>query len=92
MADAMVTARMPQAKKEAGAKVLAQMGSSASQFINNAYDYLIQHGDSPFNAQPHDQALSAERIGLALAQVESMCLPASNRFAAMTPNPTPGPV
>ena len=84
MTDAMVTARMPQAKKEAGAKVLAQMGSSASQFINSAYDYLIEHGASPFEAQSDGSAPSAERIRLALAQVNDMCLPASNRFARMT--------
>lgn len=84
MADAMVTARMPQAKKDAGAKVLAQIGSSASQFINSAYDYLIQHGASPFEAKPDDSAPSAERITQALSQVEDMCLPNSNRFSTMS--------
>lgn len=83
MADAMVTARMPQAKKEAGAKILAQTGSSASQFINSAYDYLIQHGASPFEAKPADAPPSAELIKRALAQIEGMCLPAGNRFASM---------
>ena len=84
MGDAMVTARMPQAKKDAGGRVLSQIGSSASQFINSAYDYLIQHGTSPFQTQEEEGELSAERIAHALAQVEGMCLPASNRFATMS--------
>ena len=84
MGDAMVTARMPQAKKDAGNQVLGRIGCSASQFINSAYDYLIQHGSSPFCAQEGNGVLSAERIAQALAQVEDMCLPASNRFATMS--------
>ena len=85
MADAMVTARMPQAKKDAGNRVLEQLGSNASRFINSAYDYLIQHGMSPF-AEETAQApgLSAERLAEALAQIEAMSLPPDNRFRTMT--------
>ena len=85
MGDAMVTARMPQAKKDAGNQVLGRIGCSASQFINSAYDYLIQHGQSPFDVdETSGGALSAQDIAQALAQIDEMCLPASNRFAAMT--------
>ena len=84
MNDAMVTARMPQAKKDAGGRVLEQMGSNASQFINSAYDYLIQHGVSPFVAREEAGVPSAEQIARALAQVEEMCLPAGNRFETMS--------
>ena len=34
MADAMVTARMSQEKKEAGNRVLEQLGTNASQVVN----------------------------------------------------------
>ena len=84
MSDAMVTARMPKAKKDAGNRVLGQLGYSTSQFINSAYDYLIQHGVSPFECdQAHAEIPSAELIAQALAKVDGMCLPESNRFAAM---------
>lgn len=85
MDDAMVTARMPQAKKDAGNRVLAQIGTNASSFINSAYDFLIKHGTSPFVTEDeHGGEASAERIAQALAQIEDMCLPADNRFAAMS--------
>ena len=84
MSDAMVTARMPQAKKDAGNRVLGNMGMSASQFINSAYDYLIQRGASPFSEPEGVEAPYTERIAQALAAVEDMSLPASNRFAAMS--------
>lgn len=84
MNDAIITARMPKAKKEAGNRVLEQLGSSTSQFVNSAYDYLIRHGASPFAAPASNERVSAERIAAALAQVEGMCLPASNRFATMS--------
>ena len=84
MSDAMVTARMPQAKKDAGNRVLSQIGSSASQFINSAYDYLIQHGASPFAVEAEGSGVTRESIAEALERVEAMCLPASNRFATMS--------
>ena len=83
MSDTTVTARMTKAKKDAGNRVLEQMGTTASQFINSAYDYLVQNGSSPFETKG-EGVLSAERIAMALEQVEDMCLPASNRFATMS--------
>ena len=41
MADAMVTARMSQEKKEAGNRVLEQLGTNASQVVNRLYDYVL---------------------------------------------------
>ena len=85
MADSMVTARMPQAKKDAANKVLDKLGISASRFINNAYDYLIKHGSSPFDSvEEQEDGMSVDRLRQALAQVEDMCLPESNRFATMS--------
>ena len=85
MPDSMVTARMPQAKKDAGNKVLEKIGISTSRFINSAYDYLIKHGSSPFEStEEQEGGVSADRLQQALGQIEGMCLPASNRFAAMS--------
>lgn len=46
--DAMVTARMPIGKKEAGNAILQQLGMSASQVINELYDYIISNRATPF--------------------------------------------
>ncbi len=46
--DAMVTARMPQGKKEAAAQVLKELGLTASQVINELFDLLIATRKVPF--------------------------------------------
>ena len=48
VADAMVTARMSQEKKQEAGKVLEGLGMSASQVINKLYDYLVQNKSLPF--------------------------------------------
>lgn len=48
--DAMVTARMPQGKKDAGNAILRQLGTSASQVINELYDYIILMRATPFGS------------------------------------------
>ena len=46
--DAMVTARMPQGKKEAGVEVLRSLGTTSSTVINELFDYLIARRELPF--------------------------------------------
>lgn len=41
MEDTLVSARMPRAKKEAVAVMLANMGSNATELINAAYDFVL---------------------------------------------------
>ena len=48
MADAMVTGRMSQQKKEAGGRVLKEAGLNASQAVNLLYDKLIEEGNAEF--------------------------------------------
>lgn len=48
MADAMVTARMTSDKKEAGNRVLEQLGTNASQAVNKLYDYVLENKELPF--------------------------------------------
>ena len=45
--DAMVTARVPVEIKKQGDRKLKQMGSSATELINDAYRYVIEHGALP---------------------------------------------
>lgn len=44
----MVTARMSPEKKEAGSRVLEQLGTNASQAVNRLYDYVIENKELPF--------------------------------------------
>ncbi|MCL1891512.1 MAG: RelB/DinJ family addiction module antitoxin [Coriobacteriia bacterium] len=80
--DAMVTARMPQGKKEVGNHILHELGTSPSQLINEVYDYVIKHKQLPL----HEEAcsLSSRSIQEALAFVDSIPLLASTRFSTMT--------
>lgn len=48
MDDAMVSARMSREKKAAGNRILAQLGTNASQAVNELYDYLIRNKKLPF--------------------------------------------
>jgi antitoxin component of RelBE/YafQ-DinJ toxin-antitoxin module len=79
--DGMVTGRMPQGKKETGNAVLANLGLNASAAINQLYDYLIEHGRLPFSER---ERLDKDEIISRIMLVDSIPLPAGNRFATMT--------
>jgi len=80
--DSMVTARMPQGKKETGNSVLRELGTNPSQLINDVYDYVIKNKSLPFkNKQDTFEQID---IHEALTFIKSIPLPASNRFATMT--------
>ena len=82
--DAMVTARMPVGKKEAGAEVLRGLGLSASQLINEVWDYLIARRQSPLSAIPAGSARDREAL-LAEAQAwaDGLSVPeAAERFSS----------
>lgn len=71
--DAMVTARMPVGKKEAGVEVLDALGTTASRVINELFDYLIEHGRTPFDVPAEqDGANRARRLREAVARVDSI--------------------
>lgn len=82
MADAMVTARMSQEKKEAGNRMLEQLGTNASQAVNRLYDYVLEKRQLPFPEQSEQRNYSQEKIAEALAWVDS--IPRRDRFSTMT--------
>ena len=45
--DAMVSARVPAEVKKQGDRMLKEMGSSATELVNSAYAYLLEHGSLP---------------------------------------------
>jgi len=77
MNDAMVTGRMPAAKKAAGGKVLARAGLNASQAINMLYDKLAEEQSADFLAhrkpEPHEWESAAKLI-------DSLHMPIDPRF------------
>lgn len=86
MADAMVTARMSQEKKDAGNRVLEKLGTNASQTINQLYDYLIQNGELPFPAQEESHEHTPEEIAEAVAWADDLVsrIAVPSRFATMS--------
>ena len=45
--DAMVTARVPVEVKERVGSILRDMGSSPTELVNAAYDYVLKYGKLP---------------------------------------------
>lgn len=82
MADAMVTARMSQEKKEAGNRMLEQLGTNASQAVNRLYDYVLEKKQLPFPEQQERRRYTQEEIAQAIAWVDS--IPRKDRFSTMT--------
>ena len=79
--DAMVTGRMSQAKKELGNQVLRELGTNASQAINELYDYVISRRALPFSVP--DEGREA-RLRAAVAAVDAVPkVVLDERFAAM---------
>lgn len=48
----LVSARVPQAKKDASKGVLASLGANTSDLINSAFDYLLERRELPTAAPP----------------------------------------
>ena len=82
MADAMVTARMSAEKKEAGNRMLEQLGTNASQAVNRLYDYVLEKKQLPFPEQQGRRKYTQEEIAQALAWVDS--IPRRDRFSTIT--------
>ena len=83
MDDAMVTGRMSQQKKEAGARVLGRFGLNASQAINLLYSRLIDEQDASFllGEQP---AITATEWQKAATFCDSLIDPRTSRFDSMS--------
>ena len=83
MDDAMVTARMSNRKKAAGAKVLAKAGLNASQAINLLYDKLEEEQSADFlthrKPEPREWESAAAFIDALASPV-----PINTRFDNMT--------
>ena len=72
MADAMVTARMSQEKKDEGNRVLAQLGTNASQAVNRLYDYVLERRELPFPEMKERRKYTDEEIARAMEWVDGI--------------------
>ena len=71
MSDAMVTARMSVAKKEAGVRALRSLGMTASEAINAMFDHLLSNGSLPFSA-PESQSSREKRMAQSIRRVDAI--------------------
>ena len=87
MPDAMVTARMSAQKKETGAKLLKSLGISASEAINQLYDYIIKTERLPFDL-PEDSTLTTEeRLAQAVKRINDIPkVSVSKEFSVLSDN------
>ncbi len=83
MPDAMVTARMPQSKKDAGNEILHELGYSASQAINELYDRILETRAWPLAASKKAHVSSQDLDG-ALAFVDGISRVSPADFVEMT--------
>ena len=85
MADAMVTARMSQEKKDEGNRVLAQLGVNASQAVNRLYDYVLERRELPFPEMDERRKYTDEEIARAMEWVDGLSQKrTTGRFSDMT--------
>ena len=54
--DAMVSARVPVEVKKQGDEKLKEIGSSITELVNSAYDYLLEHGTLPKATRSEDKS------------------------------------
>ena len=58
---------MSSEKKEAGNRILEQMGTNASQAVNRLYDYVIEKRELPFFDREERRHYTQEEIAEAIA-------------------------
>lgn len=83
MADAMVTGRMSEWKKQQGLRVLKRNGMNASQAVNLLFDRLIEEGNADFLLQD-DDASADERWASAARFVDDLSRKRVTGFDDMT--------
>ena len=86
MADAMVTARMAPAKKELVARKLEALGTNPSQFINNCYDYVLEHDELPIPNDAGPREHTPEELAAAQEWMRTLLSfdVGGERFSTMT--------
>lgn len=83
MAEAMVTGRMSEQKKQAGNRILEREHLKPSQAINLMYQRLIEEKNARF-LKPSSDQVDPVRFKEALAFVDGLSEPHGSPFDAMT--------
>lgn len=85
MNDAVVTARVNAAKKEAVSKILASEGITASDVINSLYDEILRTGKVPQYAKQRTyQDIPQDELERAYELVTSLPKKRGTKFANMS--------
>lgn len=71
MESAMVNARVPRAKKEAGAEILESLGATTTELVNGAFDYLLANRQLP-DATPRGRREAENRTAARFAEFEKL--------------------
>lgn len=56
--DTLVSARIAKGKKESAKRVLDSLGTTTSDLINSAFDYLLEMGELPQAQMPEKKTIS----------------------------------
>ncbi len=70
----------PVQKRDAGSKVLSELGYTASPAINELYDYILKTGRQPFQERRERVAPNKECLAKALAFVDSIAIVGPSEF------------
>ena len=76
---------MSSEKKEAGNRILEQLGINASQAVNRLYDYVIEKRQLPFPEEHVQKQYTQEEIARAMAWVDSLRWTIRTVFANIDP-------
>lgn len=82
MTDAMIAARMPPEKKDAGRRALERLGTNASHAINALYDYVVECKELPFPERAR-MAYTQEEITQAIAWSDGLAVKHASKFSNM---------
>lgn len=84
MSDAMVTARMSSTKKDAGNRILEQLGTNASQVVNDLYDYVVENGMLPWQAARPQHSVNKKELKAAMQWVDGLQMDLPSEVSSMT--------
>ena len=87
MGDVMVTARMPERKKQRAQKIIHRSDKNTSQVINMLFDRILSEGNLNFleeRLSPSHQEVDRSRWQRAMHFVDSLSEEKQTRFDAMT--------
>ena len=89
--DSIVTARVPKEIREQGDSALKRIGSTVTELVNSAFEYVIRTGELPTSQEPFNPDEKIVRRFSSMAEKEQFILglrtttlPVSAEYVSMT--------